>query len=224
MSGLNHLSATPNRLKLPHYDSVVFPGDSMNHRHLLPEEIDLLLDDEVGFGVNPLRAHIADCADCRARVEDARLVVDVLEDLPHFAPPHSFANRVMSQVPVFVPWHVSARDAIRGYIPQSRSARVAVAALATSVASVLTVAILWITTQTDVLVVASGAAGDQVKGLVFQAGQVVLSTVFGDQMFTIIQSTGRTGIIASLLGLAAAAGGSIAGLRALATASSRRRA
>jgi len=26
----------------------------MNHRHLLPDEIDLLLDDEVGFGVNPL--------------------------------------------------------------------------------------------------------------------------------------------------------------------------
>ena len=27
----------------------------MNHRHLLPDEIDLLLDDEVGFGVTPLQ-------------------------------------------------------------------------------------------------------------------------------------------------------------------------
>ena len=44
----------------------------MNHRHLLPDEIDLLLDDEVGFGVNPLRSHVRDCADCRAKVEDAR--------------------------------------------------------------------------------------------------------------------------------------------------------
>jgi hypothetical protein len=196
----------------------------MNHRHLLPDEIDLLLDDEVGFGVNPLRAHVRDCADCRARVEDARFVVDVLEDLPHFAPAHDFSTRVMSQVPVFVPWHVAARETVSRYIPRSRSARVAVGGLATSVASVLTLGILWITTQTDVLVVASGAAGDQVKGLVFEAGRGILTTVFGDQMFTIIQRTGTVGIAAALLGLAAAAGGSIAGLSALATASSRRRA
>jgi hypothetical protein len=196
----------------------------MNHRHLLPDEIDLLLDDEVGFGVNPLRAHIRECADCLAKVENARLVVDVLEDLPHFAPSHNFASRVMSEIPVFVPWHVSARQTVARYVPQSRSAQIAVGALATSVASILTVAILWITTQTDVLVVASGAAGDQVKGLVFDAGRGILSTVFGDQMFAVIQSTGRVGIAAALLGLAAATGGSIAGLRALATASSRRRA
>jgi hypothetical protein len=197
----------------------------MNHRHLLPDEIDLLLDDdEVGFGANPLKAHVRDCAECRAKVDEARFVVEALEDLPHFAPSHSFANRVMAQVPVFVPWHVSARQAIAQYIPQSRSARVALGGLATAFASVLTVAILWISTQTDVLVVASGAAGDQVKGLVFEAGRLVLSTVFGDQMFAIIQSTGRVGIIVALLGMAAATGGSIAGLRALATASSRRRA
>lgn len=196
----------------------------MNHRHLLPDEIDLLLDDEVGFGVNPLRTHVRDCAECRAKVEDARLVVDVLEDLPHFAPSHNFASRVMSQVPVFVPWHVTARQTIARYLPESRSARLAVGALVTSFASVLTVAILWLTTQTDVLVVASGTAGEQARGLVFDAGRVVLATVFGDQMFAIIQRTGQLGIAAALLGLAAATGGSIAGLRALATASSRRRA
>jgi hypothetical protein len=197
----------------------------MNHRHLLPDEIDLLLDDdEVGFGANPLKAHVRDCAECRIKVDEARFIVEALEDLPHFAPSHSFANRVMSQVPVFVPWHVSARQAIAQYIPRSRSARLALGGMATAVASVLTVVMLWISTQTDVLVVASGAAGDQVKGLVYDAGRLVLSTVFGDQMFAIIQSTGRVGIIAALLGMAAAAGGSIAGLRALATASSRRRA
>ena len=43
-------------------------------------------------------------------------------------------------------------------------------------------------------------------------------------MFAIIQRTGTFGIAAALLGLVAAAGGSIAGLRALAAASSRRRA
>lgn len=197
----------------------------MNHRHLLPDEIDLLLDaDEVGFGVTPLKSHIRECADCRARVEEARSVVDALEDLPHFAPSHRFADSVMAQVPVFVPWHVTARETVNRWLPRSRPARLAVAAMATSVAAVLTVAILWITTQTDAVTLASGLAGDSIRSMVFDAGRDVLATVFGDQMFTIIQRTGTIGIAAALLGLAAAAGASIAGLRALAVASSRRRA
>jgi hypothetical protein len=196
----------------------------MNHRHLLPDEIDLLLDDEVGFGVAPLKAHIRECAECRAQVDEARFLMEALEDAPHFAPSHTFTDRVMSQVPVFVPWHVTARDAVVRWLPQSRSARVAVAALATSAASVMTVLILWIATQTDVVALATGVAGDQVRGLVYDAGQQILTTVFGDQFFAIVQRTGTFGIAAALLGLVAAAGGSIAGLRALAAASSRRRA
>lgn len=196
----------------------------MNHRHLLPDEIDLLLDDEVGFGVSPLKAHVRECADCRAQVEEARFVVDALEDVAHFSPSHSFADRVMSQVPVFVPWHVAARESALAWLPQSRTARIAVGALATTVASVLTVLILWITTQTDVLQLASGVAGDRARSLMFDASREVLSTVFGDQMFAVIQRTGTLGIAAALLGLLAAAGGSVAGLRALAIASSRRRA
>jgi hypothetical protein len=195
----------------------------MNHRHLLPDEIDLLLDDEVGFGVQPLKAHIRDCADCRAKVEEARTVVDSLEDLPHFAPSHTFADRVMSQVPVFVPWHVAARDTVVRWLPQSRPARLAVAAMATSAASVLTVAILWIATQADVVALASGVAGGGVERVLWNAGRSVLTTVFGDQMFAIIQSTGTVGIAAALLGMLAAAAGSAAGLRALAAASYRRR-
>ena len=195
----------------------------MNHRHLLPDEIDLLLDDEVGFGVAPLKAHLRGCADCQARLDEAQFVVDRLEDLPHFAPSHAFADRVMSQVPVFVPWYVGARDAMLRWLPQSRAARVAVAALATSTASVLTIMILWIGSQADIVALASGAAGDRVQGLMFNVGRSVLEAVFGDQMFAIIQRTGTVGMIAALLGLATAAAGSIAGLRALAALSSRRR-
>jgi hypothetical protein len=196
----------------------------MNHRHLLPDEIDLLLDDEVGFGVNPLRVHLRECAECRTQVDEARLVLGALEDVPHFAPSHTFADRVMGQVPVFQPWHVAARESVARWLPQSRSARVAVAGLGTAVAAVFTVMILWVATQTDVLQLVSGAAGDRMSGLVFDACRDVLSAVFGDQMFAVIQRTGALGIAAALLGLLAAAGGSIAGLRALAVASSRRRA
>src|SRR6185437_1509445 len=140
----------------------------MNHRHLLPDEIDLLLDDEVGFGVAPLKAHIRDCADCRAKVDDARTVVDAV---------------------VFVPWHVAARDAVARWLPQSRPARVVVGAIATATASVLSLAILWVATQTDVLTIATGAAGDQFRGLLSAATSGLLSTMFGDQMFAVIQRT-----------------------------------
>ena len=51
----------------------------MNHRHLLPEEIDLLVDQEVGFGVGPLKAHIRECAECRTRVDEARFVVESID-------------------------------------------------------------------------------------------------------------------------------------------------
>jgi len=196
----------------------------MNHRHLLPDEIDLLVDDEVGFGVTPLKAHIRDCSHCRAQVEEARSVVGTLEAVPHFSASHTFADRVMAHVPVFVPWHVTARDAVAQWLPRSRPARLAVAGLATSTAFVLTVAIIWVATQTDVLVLASSAAGDQMQNIVYTAGRDVLSTVFGDQMFALIQRTGTIGIAAALLGLVAAAGASVAGLRALAGISSRRRA
>src|SRR5512143_3529590 len=175
----------------------------MNHRHLLPDEIDLLVDYEVGFGVPPLKAHIRDCTACLAQVDEARRVLRALEEVPHFSPSHTFADRVMSQVPVFVPWHVTARDTAARWLPQARSARLAVAALATSAASVLTVAILWSATQTDVVVLATSAAGDQVQNLVYNAGRDVLATVFGDQMFAIIQRTRIVRIAASLLGLAA---------------------
>ena len=195
----------------------------MNHSHLLPDEIDLLLDDEVGFGVAPLKAHIRDCADCRTKLEDARTVVDALEDVPHFAPSHTFADRVMAQVPVFVPWHVAARDAVARWLPQSVPARIAMGGLATATATVLSLAILWVATQTDVLTIASGAAGDQLRTLLSAATRALLSTMFGEQMFAVIQRTGALGISAGLAGVAVAAGGSIAGLRALSTVSSRRR-
>jgi hypothetical protein len=196
----------------------------MNHRHLLPDEIDLLLDDEVGFGVTPLRAHVRECAHCRALVEDARTAVDALEAVPHFAPNHLFSDRVMANVPVFVPWHVAARDAAERWLPQARRTRFIVAGLATSVASLVTLGILWVATQTDALVLATGAAGDQLRGIAVDAGRTALAGIFGEQAARFVQSAGTAGIAVAVLVLGLATAGSVAGFRALALASSRRRA
>ena len=106
----------------------------MNHRHLLPNEIDLLVDGEAGFGVAPLRAHVAECDECRARLDDAMIVVDALEALPHFAPDSRLADRVMAQVPVFVPVHVAARDSVFRWLERSGlGSRAQVVALAGAV-------------------------------------------------------------------------------------------
>jgi hypothetical protein len=196
----------------------------MNHRHLLPDEIDLLLDDEVGFGVTPLRAHIRECARCRALVDEARVAVDALEAVPHFAPSHLFADRVMAGVPVFVPWHVAARDAAERWLPQARRTRYIVAGLATSVASLVTLAILWVATQTDALVLATGAAGGELRSVAMDAGQRALAAIFGEQALRLVQGAGPLGMAVAVGILLLATAGSVAGFRALALASSRRRA
>lgn len=196
----------------------------MNHRHLLPTEIDLLLDDEEGFGVAPLKAHVRGCPDCLARLEDARLVTDSIEELAHFAPSFRFADSVMAQVPVFVPWHVAARDTAKSWMPESRPARVAAVALAASVASVLTVAILWIASQADLLVFATGMAGSQLRELLVDGGRNALLTLFGSQTLALASQAGMVGMSLLFGGFLAIAATATFGLRRMAIASSRRRA
>jgi hypothetical protein len=136
----------------------------VRHRHLLPNEIDLLLDGDAGFGQQPLRAHVRECADCRAELEAARELVLELEHLPHFVPSVQFADRVMAQVQVFEPWHVAARDSVRRWLPQSRPLQVMGAAMAASVAFVLSIGTLWILGRADLLLFVTQTLGDRARG------------------------------------------------------------
>ncbi len=196
----------------------------MNHRHLLPNEIDLLLDDEVGFGVTPLRTHLRDCPECRARLDDARTVFDALEELPHLAPSFDFANRVMADVPVFVPWHVAARDAIQSWLPRTRGFRITALALGSSMAAALTVAMVWIALRPDLVVFATGLLGDRIPQVVATGTREFATAVFGAQMFAAIQRSGVVGIAVSFASVLAVAGSALLGLKAVATVASRRRA
>ena len=193
----------------------------MNHRHLLPNEIDLLVDGEAGFGVAPLRAHILECAECRERVEDARVVVDALESLPHFAPDSRLADRVMAQVPVFVPAHVAARDSLRRWLPQSAAAQTAAVAVGTSVAGAVTLAMIWLATQSDAVLFISGLLGDRVRGAVAAAARDFAVALLGESALTTLQATGALGVTLLLLGFLLTAVGTVAGIRRLATAGRR---
>jgi hypothetical protein len=193
----------------------------MNHRHLLPNEIDLLVDGEAGFGVAPLRAHLLECEDCRERLEDARVVVDALEALPHFVPDARLADRVMAQVPVFVPAHVAARDSVRRWLPQSSAARIAALAVGSSVAAMLTVAMVWLAMQGDAVLFVTGLLGNRVRTVVVGAARDLTVALLGDSALAALQSTGALGASLLLLGFLLAAIGTVAGIRRLALAGRR---
>jgi anti-sigma factor RsiW len=194
----------------------------VNHRHLLPNEIDLLVDGEAGFGVAPLRAHVAECDECRARFDDARIVVDALEDLPHFAPDSRLADRVMAQVPVFVPAHVAARDSVTRWLPQSGPARAAAAIVGTSIAGLLTVAMVWLASRGDAAIFATSLFADRVQSLVMGTARDLAFSLLGESAVSAIQASGMLGVTLLVLGFLGTAVGTILGLRRLATASSRR--
>lgn len=194
----------------------------MPHRHLLSNEIDLLLDGETGFGVAPLRAHVDECSDCRALLDEARIVADALERLPHFAPRLGFADRVMSQVQVVEPWHVAALETARRFVPESRPLR----ALALAGAAVTSVAVsasaVWIALSAELTFgSASVVTGRLRSALVSGAGQA-LETALGSGAADAVRSSGSVAVVAGAVALVAAVGAAAFGFRALATVARQR--
>jgi len=166
-------------------------------RHLLPEEIDLLLDGEVGFGTPPLKAHVRSCAACSNELESARALVRQLEHLPHIAPSPLFANRVMTRVQLFVPWHVALADSVRGFIPQSRALRVAAAGIFATIAFALTLVSVWAFSRIDAVMFTADLVLDRMRSAAFGAIASGVSALFGD--------AARPLLAGGTLGLAAAA-------------------
>ena len=193
----------------------------MKHRHLLPNEIDLLVDGEAGFGVAPLRAHILECDDCRERLDDARVVVDALENLPHFAPDSRLTDRVMAHVPVFVPAHVAARDSVRRWLPQSAAARTAAVAMGTTVAGAFTLAVIWLATRGDAVLFMGGLLGDRFRATVAGAVRDLALALLGESALAALQATGALGVSLLLFGFLLTALGTVVGIRRLATAGRR---
>ncbi len=187
-------------------------------RHLLPEEIDLLIDGEAGFGVAPLKAHVRHCADCQAELETARLVAGELDLLPHFSPAPLFADRVMQQVQVFEPWHVAVGDAIRRLVPQSTPARVLAAAGGLTFATVFSLMAVWVLARVDLLALVSGLALERSQ----QTAQGALGSFARTLMGEGAPAAGAGVLALAIAVFVLTALGATAGLRAV-TASGRRR-
>ena len=131
------------------------------NRHLIPEEMDLLIDGEAGFGLAPLKAHVRQCPECQSELDTAQAVAAELDLLPHFSPAPLFSDRVMQQVQVFEPWHVAVGDALRRLVPQSTPARALAAAGGLTFATLFSLAAVWIMARVDLLALVSGAALDR---------------------------------------------------------------
>lgn len=191
----------------------------MEHRHLTPNEFDLLVDGEEGFGVAPLRAHVEQCEACRSELEAQQRLVNSLETLPHFSPSPLFAYRVMRDVQVFEPWHVAAVNSVQRYVPRTRPARVLAAGLAGIAATTLTAGTLWLAGRLDAVAFVASVAAGRMRGVGVEAVNGFVSATLGPTGF----ATGNTGVAVAATGFLAAAAVAAFGLRALAAVSRRRR-
>jgi hypothetical protein len=195
----------------------------MQHRHLLPDEIDQLLDGESGFGVTPLKAHLDSCPDCSQKLADARIVVDALEDLQHFAPSPRFAANVMAQVQVVEPWHVAVTAGARRLVPESRPMRVVMAASASLMGLGLSASAVWLTLRSDVTLYAAGLAAGKARGALLDGAGRVIGDAFGQGALDAIRSGGTTSLAFGAAVLLTAVGVATVGLRAAATSARRAR-
>ena len=194
----------------------------MQHRHLLSNEIDLLLDGEAGFGVAPLRAHVDDCAECRAQLDEARVVADALERLPHFAPHTGFADRVLTHVQVVEPWHVAALETARRFVPESRPLRVLVIAGAAVSSVVVSASAVWIAISAELTFGSASLVTGRVRAALIDGAGLVLEAALGSGAADAVRSNGSMALAAGVVALVASVGAAAFGFRALATAARQR--
>lgn len=195
----------------------------MQHRHLLPNELDLLLDGESGFGVASLRAHIDECAACATRLAEARVVGDTLEGLPRFAPTPRFAERVMAHVQVVEPWHVALLDTVRRLVPRSPAVRLVMAATALAAATTVSAGAVWLAFRADAALYFFSILADRSRAVLLSLAGTLVSDAFGPGAIDAIRSGGLGGLAVGVAVMLAAVGGATLGFRALATASRQRR-
>ena len=195
----------------------------MQDRHLRPDEFELLLDGEEGFGVTPLRAHVKSCMSCRVELEQARELMLALDALPDFAPSTGFADRVMTQVQVFEPWHAAALTTAQRFVPATRPARLFAGIGAALSEGLITAAATWAVARADIAFLLAQVGLERVREQVSAAFSDVVSTVLGQPGIDAMRTGSPELTAVALGGFVAVVGMGVVGLRALATSSRRAR-
>lgn len=191
-------------------------------RHLLPEEIDQLLDGEVGFGTVPLSGHVRRCEHCRGELQQARALVAALEHLPYLTPAPLFAERIMARVQVFVPWHVALVDWARGWVPRTRPAMATAGVASAFAAAVLTLGLVWMIARFDAVIFALGLGLSRAREVVLSAVGDVVGSLFGEPVLLALRDSGPAGVTLALFLLLLMAAIAAGALRLLAAGARRR--
>jgi hypothetical protein len=197
----------------------------MQQQHLNPEDIDILLDGEEAFGVSAptaLQAHVAACATCRAEVDGARTIAELLERLPDTVPSPGFANRVMAQVQVFEPWHVTALDALRRIFPARGPVRTLAGAGAGGVGFAISGLAIWAALRFDQASYAGQLALTRVESVATATVGSAVSGLFGDAALSSFQSGGMPAVAVGVVTVLFAFAAATIGLRGLFAGARRR--
>jgi hypothetical protein len=187
----------------------------MPDRHLLPEELELLVDGEDGSAVVPLRAHLEACAECQGRLSVERQLIALLEHAPHFAPAPGFADRVMREVRVFEPWHVALTDSLRRLVPPPGPWRGLATAGLGGVALSLSVLAMWALLRLDTLLFLLDIGVDRLQQVMVQGVGAVVTLAFGETAAALLPTGGAWGAFLAIIALLGSVGVAALGFRGL---------
>jgi hypothetical protein len=191
-------------------------------RHLLPSEIDLLVDGDGGFGMAGLSAHTAQCAACRSRVADGRILAQAMEALPHAKPSPGFADRVMQRVEVYQPWYVAAWDSAERLVPTSVPLRRAAIALLAVGSLTVTGGGIWLAMQPSGVPVVGASLVTQGQTAAASAVGDALGALLGPSAATLLRNGSVTTVAVGSVALLVAVGAAVAGFGRMAAAARRR--
>lgn len=194
----------------------------MDDRHLLPSEIDLLLDDNGGASSAALQPHVDRCAACAAAVEEARFVAEMLTTAPHLKPQLDFSEKVMGRVKVVEPWHAAAFATVRRFLPAPGPARVMLGAMAIVAGLVTTASAVWIVLRADSAVMVSNLAVDGAGRALMAGFTTLVGDTFGPEAVAALRGKGMIGLAVAIPGFVLVAAAAFAGFRALAVVSHER--
>jgi hypothetical protein len=194
----------------------------MTARHLRPDEFDLLLDNEEGFGVAPLRQHLDGCAACREELAAQQAVVAAMDMLPDLAPAPGFADRVMGQVQVFEPWHAALGRTVAPLVPASAGAQLAAGVVAALGIGGVTALATWLMARADMAFLLAQFGLDQLRGQLREGAASVVAAALGSGGEAAVRGASPELLALWVGGFVAVSGVAVVGLRSLAMAQDRR--
>jgi anti-sigma factor RsiW len=194
----------------------------VTQNHLLPADIELLVDGDAPAADARVHGHLASCPACQRRVAEAHRIASALEVMPHAKPAFGFSDRVMKNVAVTPPWYAALWQRVQPLVPQSRAVR-SLAMLGASVTGVaLTLGGLWMVWRADGAAMLGTKAVAEGRVAVAGVADDALTALVGEMAMAALR---RGGLPAAMIGggvFIVAVALAIAGFNALAVASQRR--